>query len=300
MRKKQNLLYVVASANRNFRAPHYNPMEPWDGYREKSFREFVYSGEASKFIREMYQDDFVNSFQWTPAQDEALSHSVSQDSYRNEIATYRRLEWMQGQNIPKLLATFKFEMSDFRPTTYSEFFVVQGFMIEYIPGFLLSDLLEHVDCAKWQTIVDEVVSAIEAAGDFGVLNEDLDHRHFIVRKEQRPGTKEDEDARFVPVMFDFGQTHLCEEYGSLEEWLEAKCLQGEEDYVAVSMRDMVRKSGGTLQVTRRHRWGWHNEVGWHCPQGLFPWRQSPAVPVREVHMEKRSPLDFMYCLEIVG
>ena len=245
-------------------------MPSWDGYREKAFRDFISDGEASKFISQMYEENFDNVFRWSIAQEETLSHSGSRHSFQSEIETYHALEWMQGQNVPKLMATFSYQMYNHESALASEFFRVQGLMMEYIPGFLLSNLTEEVESQDWQNVVNDAISVVRSAGDLGVLNTDIDHRHFIVRNDS---------SRLVPVMFDFGETQTRKDFDSFEEWLRIKCGYNEEERLAFAMQDLISSKGGTLKYTRKWIWGWEDDNGWHCPKGLFDWRRPPAMQV---------------------
>ena len=254
--------------------------EDWNSAREDAFRSLVSSGEGAKFLQYLYDDDDSDILEdWTPAQEELSAQDDFKGHFENEVRTYRALEWLQGQNVAKMLGTVTFRISEADNENDQQFFDVRGVLLEHIEGFNLSEMTSHTSQDAWKDIIEEAMSIANAAGDLGVINRDLSVYHFIVRS-----FKTGDNLRYQPVMFDFGHTGHREDYDTLEEWMAAKCTRDEEGAIGVIMARRVARAGGLYEYKRSNRYGVFkmDEPGlrdrvWHPPPGCFEWRFPASV-----------------------
>ena len=107
------------------------------------------------------------------------------------------LSYFKGQSIPKLFATVSLRIRSTK-SEYQKFFDIPGILLEHIDGFGLSNLAAKVPKDYWQSICDDAVLTVNAAGDCGILNKDIRPDNFVFREIQRKtGTV------YKPILLDF-------------------------------------------------------------------------------------------------
>ena len=132
-------------------------------------------------------------------------------------------------------------------------FQIKGILLEYIPGFSLSDLIvSGVPPGAWQGIVDQGIRIVHALSDRGVLNKDVRPANFIV---SRSGDGYDQAVEeFRVSMIDFGQSRLRREDESDPEWGRVEWQQDEEGAVGLVMQHRLKKVGIEIPYVPSNRY----------------------------------------------
>ena len=76
-----------------------------------------------------------------------------------------------------------------------EFLEVRGFLMEYIEGFTLDEIIDQAPRETWQGICDEAISIVHRVSSYGICNRQIRPRSFVVRHE---------DGNYKVFMMDFG------------------------------------------------------------------------------------------------
>lgn len=163
---------------------------PWTTQIEESYNKFIQSGEEAIFLDKLnHEPGFAdNDDSWNGAENESFLSQELLTLYNAETATYEALKDHQGKTIPSLLAkaTLDTKSSDFDEHQRQ----VKGILLEYLPGFTLSALDQHVPQVSWQAVVDEAVHitqilaiAIFSIQTFGLIISWLFHLQIKINIE---------------------------------------------------------------------------------------------------------------------
>lgn len=94
------------------------------------------------FLAKLHAEkDFVEneSDDWGAAEHEALAYARVRSFYETETEVYRRLEDVQGKDVPRLVAQVTLAHPSLLPSSPSrdtdKFFEVPGILLEFIEGF---------------------------------------------------------------------------------------------------------------------------------------------------------------------
>lgn len=124
---------------------------------------------------------------------------------------------------------------------------ISGILLEYIPGFPLTDLSAHAPKEAWQGICEYAIRIIHQISDRGILNEDVKTRSFIVCH--------DPEARgYRDVMTDFALCSFRREYEDDKVWREWIAREDEEGAIGFVMRRHLQGSPGGFVYTRSVRY----------------------------------------------
>lgn len=145
---------------------------------EKPSHEF----ESDSFWSEPLEDDGVF---------EAYIAHHCERMWEKEVATYGRMRDLQGLLVPRLLGvvTYDLPVSGNR----SEVEVIQGVLLEYIPGVTLRDYITcafesgpvPVDSDDIASVCRDAVAVVNAIGERGILNEDVRLDNILVRNQSK-------------------------------------------------------------------------------------------------------------------
>jgi hypothetical protein len=116
------------------------------------------------------------------------------------------------------------------------FFKVPGILLEYIDGFMLSNIGENAPRVSWQRICDEAIRVVNIVCDHNVLNKDVRLENMMVR--QKKGSKKGYEV----FMIDFALSRLRGGDETNDEWRRAKWSQDEEGAIGYVMQS--RLGGG--------------------------------------------------------
>lgn len=216
---------------------------PWTQSVEEQYREFVGSGEAAEFIAALEEDDDTGDDvgqPWDAARDEAFLFDFCRDLYISETEAYRRLEDLQGRNVPKAFAKIRLKLwssSDPPSVDTRDFFEVPGILMEYIRGYDLAKMMFHAPSSTWQNTCEEAIRIVNVIGDHGILNEDIKTRNVLIREEHQEGGL---GPSYNVVFFDFGQCQFLGPDQSEESWVHEKNLQDEEGVIGWVMEKKLK------------------------------------------------------------
>ncbi|KAE8358597.1 hypothetical protein BDV27DRAFT_150296 [Aspergillus caelatus] len=151
---------------------------------------------TSDIERKMAEDEGDT---WNDPQNEPYLHDHMQDLYETEVELYQTLKDIQGKDIPQLFACLTVSSSSSsQEFSVNKYIDVPGVLLQYIDGFLLTDMAAHAPREVWQSVCDDAIQIVNLIGDRGILNGDVKTRNFIV--QENPGRK------FKVFMIDFA---LC-------------------------------------------------------------------------------------------
>ncbi|CAA7271854.1 unnamed protein product [Cyclocybe aegerita] len=185
-----------------------------DSWRYCSSDEGSNSKSKRKKSTNMARKKQVSSERWSSGHREAYMEQVVQKLYRTEVAIYRELRKLQGQDVPFIYGTVYLREVGRRSLGKLE---VRGVLMQYIdPSFSLRDIPERIpDQTQWQEVGEAAVKVVQIVGDYGILNDDvrLDNILVVPTSREEDGEQDDADSedqpecstqRFKTVMIDFG------------------------------------------------------------------------------------------------
>ncbi|KAK4198898.1 casein kinase I RAG8 [Triangularia verruculosa] len=231
-----------------------NGIDPWSPESAVKYAEFVVSGEAQKFLDQLFRSntecqDQETEEDWNVCQDETFLVHETRTMYNNETTVYRRLQALQGTTVPRLMGAVELDIAPptMKNENWKKLLKVQGVLLEYSPdNFTLRDLVYMVPTEDLQGIVDQAVDIVRSLGDYDVLNSDVRLDNFLVTC-QRGDEGIDEANRpgqiYRVVMLDFAQSRVRRESESDFEWGRAKARQDEEGAIGLVVRHHLRKHG---------------------------------------------------------
>lgn len=229
--------------------------EPWTEELGNEYAKMVMRDEVNDFFKKLSDEDFYEETDegWDDGQNEAsLAHEML-TMYRAETSVYERLSDIQGQMVPQFLGAVEIDITPDGITPNEQqrqHFQIKGILLEYIPGFSLSDLVSNVPPEACQGIVDQAIRVVHALSDRDVLNQDVRPTNFIVSRSGGNG----QAMEFRIVMIDFGQSRLRREDESDPEWGRVKWQQDEEGAVGLVMQHRLKKVGIEISYVPSYRY----------------------------------------------
>ncbi|KAH7246592.1 hypothetical protein BKA59DRAFT_439214 [Fusarium tricinctum] len=228
-----------------------NGTEPWSEAFEQDFAKDLASGKVEKFLEKLrtvpnFKDDTEED--WDNAENEAYLASALQQYFDAETATYARLQQYQGRAIPRLLAPVALHdtpSNEVLSTQQRKLKEHKGILLQYLPGFSLSEMIQNAPRTSWQGIVDEAVQKVHLLGDHNILNKDVRPANFMVVPK---------NGAYRVFMIDFGQCRFRRKDETDAEWGRAKRDQDEEGAVALVMEMRLKRVGFELQYEQSPRY----------------------------------------------
>ncbi|KAE8165934.1 hypothetical protein BDV40DRAFT_285875 [Aspergillus tamarii] len=161
-------------------------LKPWTSDMERQYHDFVHDGCASEFITRLNNDSKMAEGEGdtrNDPQNEAYLHDHIQDLCETEVEVYQTLKNIQGKDIPQLFACLTVpSSSSSQELSVKKYTDVPGVLLQYIDGFLLTDMAAHAPQEVWQSDRDDTIQIVNLIGDRGILNEDVKTRSFIVQE----------------------------------------------------------------------------------------------------------------------
>jgi hypothetical protein len=154
---------------------------------------------------------------WKDPQWETWVYAFSQKMYEIEAEVFRRMEHRGGVDIPQLVAFVDLPCSKSNdPHLRNVIDDVPGILMQYLPGFPLTDLYTHptsrdVPRDQWRPLVLFMRATIKRMRKRGIGNRDIDHRNTVVCWDPISG-------RFRLVLIDFGHCFFRGEDMSEVDW----------------------------------------------------------------------------------
>lgn len=217
-----------------------NGIQPWTTHVEESYANFVQSGQVTDFVDKLrHKKDFREAQDdWNDAENEAFLSQELLSLYTAETATYEALQDYQGGILPRLLAKVTLDLEPETPMVPSDILKhmqVKGILLQYLPGFTLSALDQHVPRPAWRGVIDQAVRITRMLGDFNILNADIRPGNFMVVPKA--------NGEYSVFITDFGQCRFRRAHESDKDWGRAKWQQDEEGAIGLVMRHRLRKIG---------------------------------------------------------
>ena len=218
-------------------------LQPYSSTLQAAYLEFIRTSDASRYLARLHNSDSDRSSDEVPmadclAENEVYLQHYCLGLYENELSTYKRLQDLQGSEIPQLFTSVNFlpcTPEDIPP----EFMEVKGILIEFISGFSLAELSDNAPREFWQTVCDQAVQIVHRISDHDILNEDTDIKNFMVT----PSGINAENAYRV-VMLDFADCRFRHDYESDDECAYEKRSSPDEEAIGAVMQDKLKKAAG--------------------------------------------------------
>jgi hypothetical protein len=255
-----------------------NGIKPWCEDFEQEFSRGLASGKVEEFLKQLltvpnFKDDTEED--WDNAENEAYLISELHKYFDSETATYARLQQYQGQVIPRLLASVTLDETtatsrlglgheaqmiphllasmvlDDTPsivgfsTQQRKLNEHKGILLQYLPGYSLSEMIDNAPRTSWQGIVDQAIQKVHLFGDHNILNKDVRPANFMVVPK---------NGTYSVFMIDFGQCRFRRKDETDAEWGRAKWGEDEEGAVALIMRLRLKRVGFKLQYEHSLRY----------------------------------------------
>ncbi|KAK7956565.1 uncharacterized protein PG986_005787 [Apiospora aurea] len=199
--------------------------------------------------------------EWDMPKREAYVHAECAKRHDRELAVYDRLVHEQGIHIPTLFADVRLapQQQDAPVTTagtrllddesLAEYREIPAILIEYTPGFPLSDIFNETPESDWPALCDQAVETVRKIVKDDFRHLDMDLEHGLVVRRRGGDEKEGEASPSYQVFYiDFA---LCAfrdaDDGSDEEWRERKraaCEEGGVGYLLASRWSWVKGEKG--------------------------------------------------------
>jgi hypothetical protein len=219
---------------------------------EVAWQDYVRSGKAQPRLARL-EHDFSRGVQTTSDAHENSNASKEQQKreamgedeckifhdlrlgYHNEVRAYKQLESLQGISIPQFMGeiTWDGNAHEAPADLDSDYFTFRGFLMEYVEGFPLSDLVYRKpnDNDLWQTMIQRAADCADEINRLGVINYDCKPNNFLVT------SREDQ---LVPVMIDFGWSAVV--IGG----------KGNAKSIRDSMAELIERTSGNRIETENH------------------------------------------------
>lgn len=212
---------------------------PWTLEIEQEYRQFVLDGGAAAFIAKLRTHSNMveeEGKSWNAAQNEAYLYNYMRELYDAEIEVYRRVQDIQGKDVPRLMASFPMLQSHSSlnpPDPVGRYADFPAILLELIQGFALNKLAAHAPRETWQYICEDAIRIVDIIGDRNIRNEDVSTRNFIVRWNPV-------EAKFKAFMIDFALCKFRRQDQDERDWREWKAIQDEEGAVGFVMQRLLK------------------------------------------------------------
>lgn len=211
--------------------------------QEIAYFNFVKSGEARAFRTKFLQDEDFDELaenKLTGAQKEVFLHTLCLQTFGHECEAYDRLNDLQGQDIPRLIAEVRLPTS-FSSTeeTLGEFYEMKGILLELVDGFTLHELPDRAPREDWQKVCDQAVRVVQMCDEREIFNMDVRPANFLISPLPSKNT-------YRVVMLDFGQCRTRSPEESDREWGQAKWTENEEGKIGSAMQRRLERFGFDL------------------------------------------------------
>ncbi|PSN71089.1 hypothetical protein BS50DRAFT_570499 [Corynespora cassiicola Philippines] len=213
----------------------YNEIDQTEGHKKDEKEENMLDDEETK------ESDLL----W----DEIFVHAYCQKTFGQESGSYRKIQDIQGEDVPRLFACVELPMnySSRYHSTYAVIHDIPGVLIQYVNGFKLSDIYDGDDLPApretWQYICDDAIKVVNATMRRGVNNWDTRVRNIMVQWDPT-------SEKYKAVMIDFGHCELRKDESD-RDWREKKAYQDSEGAIGCVMERRLQERRGGGFVYRR-------------------------------------------------
>ncbi|KAF4332342.1 serine threonine kinase fnkB [Fusarium beomiforme] len=243
---------------------------------DRAFQSFVLRGAMARFLKrveEMEQD--TPPAHWIEgsngqAKFEAALWRTARQHFRTEVEVYKRLEDIQGVLIPNMYATVLLATN----VTPSNYFNVNGILLQFLPGCTLYDLPQSPSAPEsqqvWSALVQTVVDSVYEINKRGIIMEDSGPHNVIFDVvSKKPFIVDFAECVFKDILF--------------EVWEETAFEEGEKDWCAErEWAEIVKREDSSTSI------GWFmvKEV-----EKVLGFTIDIKFPGREKAIEDDAPVD---------
>lgn len=207
---------------------------------EDQFTAFVRQGSMPQFLADYEENGPWAYDEWDVPKREAYFYARSALSHEIELEIYDRLVDMQGVHVPTLFADVRLapqhDTGGQQDESLSQYTEVRAILMEYIPGFPLSDVVTEAPESDWAPICDQAIEVIRKIIDNDFINFDIKTRNILVR---RGG-----EGSYQVFYLDFGECRFRDPSDSDQVWRERKRQKNEEGAVGYIMMNCISYAKG--------------------------------------------------------
>lgn len=212
---------------------------------EEAYADFVKRGGAAR-VREELDYDFASIMNtdtdWDLAVDELDLYDYALERFDAETQAYHKLKDLQGMEIPYLIAEGRLQLSPSQESIETmslteDLFQIKALLLEFIDGYMLTDMPNYAPREKWADILAEGVRIGRLVDDYSMLNELFMLKSFMVS----PPTSENGEAEYRVVMLDFALCRFRDDDESDDEWGFQKWREGVDETVWVDMKSRMKR-----------------------------------------------------------
>jgi serine/threonine protein kinase len=179
--------------------------------------------------------------EWDVVKREACYYAKSTQSHEVELEIYDRLVEMQGIHVPTIFADLRLapqHTKTERDENLVQYTGIRAILMEYIPGFPLSDIVKEVPESDWAPICNQAIDIIRKISDNDFINFDIKPRNILVRRS------EEEECSYQVLYLDFGECGFRNPSDSDEIWRERKRQRNEEGAAGYIMTNYISFAKG--------------------------------------------------------
>jgi len=206
---------------------------------EDSFTAFVLQGSMPQFLNRYEESGPWAYDAWDAPLREAYFYARSSLSHEIELEVYDRLDDMQGVHVPTLFADVRLgaqQTSTRQHDSLTEYTEVRALLMEYVPGFTLTNLVTEAPESDWAPICDQAIEIIRKIANNDFINFDIKTRNIVVRRN--------ENGSYQVFYLDFGECRFRDPSDSDEMWRARKCQRNEEGAVGYIMMNRISYAKG--------------------------------------------------------
>lgn len=279
-------------------------LQPYSSPLQAAYLEFIRTGDALTYLarlRNELDSDADRSVDEEPMADHLAEGEVYLQDYclglyGNELSTYKRLQNLQGAEIPQLFTSVTYlprSPDGGGEDIPLEFTEVKGILIELISGFPLAELADNAPRESWQMICNQAVRIVHRLSDHEILNEDTAIKNVMVTPRGSIG----KENAYRVVMLDFADCSFRQQDDSDDEWAHQNSNCAQDVAIGGVMQEKLKNDAGfhlNFEASERFfRWGSLEE------EEDFELAKAAAIEARRVAIElgsydRTTPFVFFY------
>lgn len=162
----------------------------WTEGVEEQCADFVRKGEEEHFLTRLHDDPESENEKCGNLSDAETEAWVADELlrlFKSEAAVYNALHKHQGRDIPQLFATVTLDITppslQRSQSDGSILFHIKGILIQYLDGFVLSNLHKYAPRNRWLDIIRDAMEKTHIMEDNDIMNEDVRPDNVIVQPD---------------------------------------------------------------------------------------------------------------------
>jgi hypothetical protein len=256
--------FVLKAFDRRFtksiRDGMYEKEHNWTPTGEMQFLKHFDDGDMTEFVADFLsrqhpwygwfggsesEDDQEDDEDGICAYGEMFIHMFCLKMNRAEVEAYRRARPLQGIGIPRFVSSLQVSRFDSPEHIDESPTAIPGILIQYVPGFPLTELYESpnppIPQGSWIPVINDAIRVTQELGRVGIVNGDTCPRNTIVHWD--PITN-----AYKGMLIDFGHCQFRRPGWTDEEWGRYQCIHDEEGDIGREMEVWLRRKKGSSYV----------------------------------------------------